>query len=576
VGTVAPLQNNSMMWNGKNNLTATGSGNGTFKTPGTVTSFEFDTSSSSKTNPDGSVTTTTTKSYVDTTYRINYDAIVYWLQNSGPNPFPAQLRAGGILYYSSIPSSINSSVHPAIPGSTTPTYPLPTGTQAQKDLRFWKEYIDEMLGVQQSGYGSTTNGGTTVKYATYAYKGNMTGYVDQFGWNSGASPTGVWPSTAGLSTYINAVGTGNATVQALLNDSRYLDYRDNPKRPSTQFWFGPMTMVDFISNMNMARYWMPGTAHEAPTWQCKAGVQAAIDDIKINHPNDLISLISFSTPVGYTPTLPGVLQAGAYNAVRSPLGQNYNQIINSLYFAPEMFANPASPVEMSPYDTTITDVPRAYGGTCSAMGFMLAYNQFSKCTSDATLRTFATSPAPYGQAGGLGRKGAQKLVVFETDGVCSATAYQPGSMASVFTNGGPYNSYYNVRYDAPGSVKNEYPPYLSGDTTNAPLEAIEVATRLCSPDTSTSAPGFSTARKPVRIYSLAFGSLFNTPYSGNAQTALNLLQQIQYVGGTQASPSTPLPTTQVINAGTSAARISALQQAFSNIMQDGYSVTLIH
>jgi hypothetical protein len=573
VGTLSPLQNNSVMWSGKSNLTTTGSGNGTFKTPGTVTSFEYDTTSSSVTNANGSVTTTTVKYYVDVTYRINYDAIIYWLQNTGPNPFPSQLRAGGILYYSSIPSSIDTYVHPAIPGTTTPTFPLPTGTQGQKDVRFWKEYIDEMLGLQQGGHGSWTNSGTTVKYATYSYIGNMTGYVDEFAWNGTSAATGIWPSVAGLTSYITS--SGNATAQNVINDTRYMDYRDNPKRPSLQFWFGPMTMVDFIGNMNMNRYWMPGTAHEAPTWQCKAGVQAAIGDIKVNHPNDYISLIAFSTPVGYTPTLPGVLQAGAYNAVRSPLAQNYTQIVNSLYFAPEMMPPIVTQnTEISPYDAAITDVPRAFGGTCAAMGLMLAYNQFAQGASDSTLRSYSTT-GPNGQAGGLGRKGAQKLVIFETDGVCSATAYQPGQMTSVFTNSGPYNSYYNVRWDTTGSVKNEYPPYLSGDTTNAPLEAIEVATRVCSSDTSTSAPGFSTARKPVRIYCLAFGSLFNTPYSSNAQTALNMLQQIQYVGGTQSDPTTVLPASQVINGGTSASRISTLQTAFSNIMQDGYSVTLI-
>ena len=308
VGTLSPLQNDNVMWSGNANLTAAGSGNGKFKTPGTVTSFQYDQSSSSVTNPDGSVTTTTVKAYVDTTYRVNYDAIVYWIKNSGTNPFPDQMRAGGILYYSTIPDAINSSVLPAIPGSTTPTYPLPTGTQAQKDVRFWKEYIDETLGLQQNGFGSWSNSGTTVKYPTYTYVGNMTGYLDEFAWKSSSSPTGIWPSVAGLGAYITS--SGNTTAQAVINDTRYMDYRDNPRRPSVQFWFGPMSMVDFISNMNMSRYWMPGTAHEAPTWQCKAGVQAAIGDIKENHPNDYISLIAFSTPIGYTPTIPGVLQAG--------------------------------------------------------------------------------------------------------------------------------------------------------------------------------------------------------------------------------------------------------------------------
>jgi hypothetical protein len=258
--------------------------------------------------------------------------------------------------------------------------------------------------------------------------------------------------------------------------------------------------------------------------------------------------------------------------VRSPLGKDYNKIVNSLYFAPEVLQTNS---EITPYDPGIADVPRAVGGTCYAMGFMLTYNQFSRGTADSTLRTFASAPAPQGQAGGLGRRGAQKMIIFETDGVCSATAYQPSNMAAIFTNGGPYNSYYNVRYDALGSVKNEYPPYVAGDATNAAIQAKEVVTQLCSPDTSATAPGFSTARKPVRVHCLAFGSLFNNPSAANAQTALSLLQQIQAIGGTQSDPSTPLDPGKIINQSTSAARISQLRQAFSNIMQDGYSVTLI-
>jgi hypothetical protein len=165
-------------------------------------------------------------------------------------------------------------------------------------------------------------------------------------------------------------------------------------------------------------------------------------------------------------------------------------------------------------------------------------------------------------------------VIFETDGVCSTTAYQPSNMAGIFSNGGAYNSYFQVRYDALGSAKNEYPPYITGDPTNAATQATEVVTQLCASDQA-AAPGFSTARKPVRVYCLAFGSLFNTPLSTNAQTALNLLQQIQYIGGTQSDPTTPLAATQIINGSTSQNRIDTLRQAFSNIMQDGYSVTLI-
>ncbi len=67
------------------------------------------------------------------------------------------------------------------------------------------------------------------------------------------------------------------------------------------------------------------------------------------------------------------------------------------------------------------DTPRADGETCFAMALMLAYNQFAVTPStDATLRTYVTSSPitfPTGMAGGLGRKGAQKVIIFETDGM---------------------------------------------------------------------------------------------------------------------------------------------------------------
>ena len=83
------------------------------------------------------------------------------------------------------------------------------------------------------------------------------------------------------------------------------------------------------------------------------------------------------------------------------------------------------------------------GGTCYSMGLMLAYNQFS---GNSALLNYNTSTLPAvnaNDAGGGGRKGAQKIVIFETDG-------DPNTSASGnFVNGGAYNSYYKVRYNRP-------------------------------------------------------------------------------------------------------------------------------
>src|SRR5262249_51153358 len=135
-----------------------------------------------------------------TTYDINYSAILAWIKQT-PCPFPSQLRAGRILYYDSIPSSIDTSNYPV----------------SDYNQRFWKEYIDYVLGVYQRSSSA------------YDVITPLTGYGDDFTW--GTIQISSKPSGTGL--------------------LYYMDYSDNPKRPKTHFWFGPMTMIDFLSNYNM-------------------------------------------------------------------------------------------------------------------------------------------------------------------------------------------------------------------------------------------------------------------------------------------------------------------------------------
>ena len=70
-------------------------------------------------------------------YRINYKAILAWIK-SGPNPFPSQLRAGKVLYYSSIPTDVPASAYDHTQSNSNIT---------NADQRFWKEYIDYVVGV---------------------------------------------------------------------------------------------------------------------------------------------------------------------------------------------------------------------------------------------------------------------------------------------------------------------------------------------------------------------------------------------------------------------------------------------
>src|SRR5262249_12114498 len=111
-------------------------------------------------------------------YSINYTAILDWIKNTGSNPFPSQLRAGHIKYYSSIPSSIDPSTFPP----------------SNANERFWKEYIDNVLGLRQTSSSNWTN---VVRNS---------GYGADFPW-------------------------GNVAVGAPPGDGRYMDYQDNPRRP---------------------------------------------------------------------------------------------------------------------------------------------------------------------------------------------------------------------------------------------------------------------------------------------------------------------------------------------------------
>lgn len=446
-------------------------------------------------------------------YRINYNAILQWLKINGNNPFPNKMRSGRVLYYDSMPDSIDINTFPP----------------ANANERFWKDYIDYVLGVQQN-----SGSGTTPVYQTIT---TYTGYGDDYTWGTvqiTAKPTGTTPP--------------------------YMNYNDNPKRPRLHFWFGPMTMVDFLGNYNMygaantanpawlKHWWWPGTCHEAPTWSLKVGIQSSLKDIEFNHPNDWVTLMYFSTPVYDS----GNNNSNRFNRVREPLGRNYTRMIDRLWFHPYTIENPT--VELNPYDyTNFLEAPHAKGGTCPVMGFMQTYNQYSNHPS---LTTYAPAPAPAGQAGGLGRRGAQKLIILETDGMANTAA------AAGFSNNGAYNSYYQIRY--PGET-----PDSSGDVT---AQCYAVVDKIVAMEASA---GYSTTRKPVLIHCIGFGTIFE-PGVTSTQTAdaLEFLQTIQFKGKTQVNLTDALPTYKRIT-GTAQQRIDKMQQAFSAIMQDGVQVTLI-
>jgi len=439
-------------------------------------------------------------------YAINYTAILNFIKNIGPNPFPTRLQAGRILYYDAIPDTI-----------TTSTWP-PTDL----NQRFWKDYIDYVLGVMQTGSSS------------WSEITNYTGYGDDFAW-----------------------GTVKITANSSLTGSPkpFMHYGDNPKRPKLHFWFGPLTMVDFLGNYNLwsqvdpdcSRYcWWPGTCREAPIYACKLGIRAALTDISKNHPNDMVSLIMFSVPKSSSSDT----SATRFNRVRVGLSRDYASMQDSLWYPPATVGNSGATVR--PYDSDNLEVPRAMGGTCYAMALMLAYNQFS---SNAALRSYNTAK-PTGDAGGNGRRGAQKIVIFETDGAPNNTA------SANLVSGSACQSYYAVRYNSANPGGSEYPTGISGYSDNSSTVVSQI-NALCSKIAADeSAGGYSTGSRKALIHCIGFG-----PSAANFTTTINTMQTLGNVND-------GMPSYKIVD-GTEAQIITKLQTAIAKILQDGVQVSLI-
>jgi hypothetical protein len=354
-----------------------------------------------------------------------------------------------------------------------------------------------------------------------------------------------------------------------------MSYTDNPQRPNLRYWFSPITLVDYAQSYNMDCnvnnyfYMQPGDSYEAPIYTAKEAYIATVNTVQMNHPNDWVSVIPYSWPrpsanAGY----------GRFNCVSCPMGTNYNYAIAALTYPFSTINADGSPnnTEITPYDpdpatsavpsANFTDTPRADGDTCFAMALMLCYNQLAVTpASDGTLRSFATtSPItfPTGMAGGMGRKGSQKVVIFETDGLpnCSANAS--------LVNAGTY-SYYQIRYDMNRPYASEYPSINpTGLNDSSVLSQIYSLIQQLATD-------YSTLRNPFRLYAFGFGPVFQ---GANASAAKSTLQAMQYYAGTQSSPSTPLASNQIIT-GTDTQMSANLVKAFTSILDNGVQIALI-
>jgi hypothetical protein len=454
------------------------------------------------------------------TYSINYNEILRWIKQSA-NPFPSQLRAGRVKYYGAIPASI------------TGTYP----NWGSTDQRFWVEFINYCLGFLQTGS------------STYVDVSNMAGYGSDFTWGTMARNTA--PSA-----------------------TQYMNYNDNPLRGRLRFWFGPLAMVDYLQNYNLdvnqGSYYIkqPGDSYEAPIYVAKFGYLGAVDTMENNHPNDWVAVVPYSWPRTASTS------AGRYNCVACPLGTNYAYARAALTF-PFSTINKdgtCNNTEVTPYDvdpatsnvpsSNFVDIPRADGNTCFSMALMQCFNQFAVTpVSDTNLRTFVTqTPITFtdSMAGGMGRKGAQKVIIFETDGLPNTTA------TASLVSGGSY-SYYQIRYDMNKPSGSEYPS-VTAYTNNASQVTSQVYTLVQQLATT-----YSTQRNPFRLYAIGFGPVFSGP---DANAALLTLQTMQYYAGTQASASTALDPNQIIT-GIDTDMQAKMANTFKSILQKGVQIALI-
>ena len=445
-----------------------------------------------------------------TTYKINYKAILNWIKNIGPNVFPPMLRAGRVSYYSYIPSDVPAAAY---------DHSQPNSNITDPSTRFWKEYIDYCLGVWRDPYGNVWPPGNTA-----------CSYGPDFAWGT----VQISPRPSGLPPFGSKLA--------------YMNYNDNPLRPRHRMWFGPMTMLQYISDTGIS----PGTLRDISTYSAKLGIAAVLSDIQVNHPNDSVAIVLYNRP-----QYSGEPAVGKFTQPLYSLNRSYSAMTNSLWYPPN-----SNSADVTPWDPNGSQNPAADNdfiyNTATNHALMLAYNQFS-----------GSPTVSASNAGGLGRVGAKRLVILETDGMANANT------VTNFTNNGAVNSYYQT---LPGQTI-----YGGNYDQNATLQ---VAQAICNtsagvPGTANSAvanpglPGFASSSKTVVIHTIAFGIVFEIATSTQS-SAVGLLQAISQIGGT-TFPSSPNDPTNGYKwcIGTLNTRVQLLQQAFANVLNDGDSVSLV-
>ncbi len=463
-------------------------------------------------NSSGATLSTSTSNW-----QIDYSAVLKWIK-SGPQVLPPNLRAGRVLYYSSIPDDVNTG----------------TGSTQQKlDKVFWKYYINYVFA---RSYTSTAylygTGDSWSANSRSIYQSNL---------NTWSGPSGTWTS-----------------------DRPYMRYNDSPNRPRLHFWFGPLSMMDF---MGLVGNMLPGTCNEAQCWQLKAGMNSVIDDVRNNHPNDYAGLVLFS--------------AGSYNNIRVPMGQDYTALKNALFYPKSLLSainGGDTTSEIRPYNTNGSyssfsavsgdEIPNANGSTDPNTGLAYAFNLLAPSASLPANYTTTVNGQPV-----RGRRGAAKIVIMETDGVPNTYRGLSSSTQTMNPTKKGYDTFYPTSGWSSGNVGN-------GDSDSM-SEAVKVVNQIVKPMAATNSnstdSGLSLPNAPARVYAVGFGDLFDTDLSPNATfrtTAKQFLADIAAAGGTGTSGASSIPDYQIIT-GAYQQRIDRLKDCMQRIFQAGMAVILI-
>lgn len=447
-------------------------------------------------------------------WRVDYSAVLRWIK-SGPQTLPPNLRAGRVLYYTSIPDDVDTSS-----GST----------EVKLDKVFWKNYIDYVL-----------CWGTNNVSGSYLY-----GAGDS--WTAGAART---ITTSDMLTW-----QGPATSWP--SSKPYMRYNDSPNRPRLHMWFGPLSMMDFLGRSSN---WLPGTCHEAQCWQLKAGVNSAIDDVRNNRPNDYIGMVMFA--------------ASHYNGPRVAIGQDYIAMRNALFYPKSLLTSingGDNTTEIRPYDLNFNsvsgdEIPNANGSTDPNTGLTYSFNILSPSVLTSTNAPTA-SPQGYGTV--KGRRGATKVVIIETDGVPNYYRGSNSGSQSMNPVARGYDTYYPTSTWG-ASTGNGVEPCMS-ETIKVVRQIVKPMATQGNAQGSSADSGLSLPNAPARVYPVAFGDLFDVdlaPAATFRNTALQFLGNVAVAGNTGG-----LPSYQIIT-GPYDQRITRLKNCLERIFETGVSVALI-